>query len=132
MFSNNPANTHSLNSLLLCVQQAIITGSISSADIVNVLDIAIDISCHSSTSQTCIACDNDTLLSDRIQLAREKLGLSEVDLAQSLNTYSDHISGWECGTIEPPASVIIPLANALKCDPLWLLTGKSMDIAEES
>ncbi|MDH0315287.1 helix-turn-helix domain-containing protein [Klebsiella pasteurii] len=59
----------------------------------------------------------------RIQLARENLGLSEADLARQLNTYSDHISDWECGITEPPASMIIPLANALKCDPLWLLTG---------
>ncbi|TNL00616.1 hypothetical protein CYD30_28745, partial [Kosakonia cowanii] len=57
----------------------------------------------------------------RIQLAREDLGLTEADLARALNTYSDHISDWECGVTEPPASVIIPLANALKCDPLWLL-----------
>lgn len=68
----------------------------------------------------------------RIQIARENIGLSEADLAQTLNTYSDHISDWECGITEPPASVIIPLANALKCDPLWLLTGESMEIAEES
>lgn len=60
----------------------------------------------------------------RIQLARENLGLSEADLARKLNTYSDHISDWECGITEPPASRIIPLANALKCDPLWLLTGE--------
>ncbi|EAX4622199.1 helix-turn-helix domain-containing protein [Salmonella enterica subsp. arizonae] len=63
-------------------------------------------------------------IATRIQLARENLGLTEADLARKLNTYSDHISDWECGTTEPPASMIIPLANALKCDPLWLLTGE--------
>ncbi|MEQ5055775.1 helix-turn-helix domain-containing protein [Klebsiella michiganensis] len=62
-------------------------------------------------------------LNFRIQLARENLGLSEADLARQLNTYSDHISDWECGITEPPASMIIPLSSALKCDPLWLLTG---------
>ncbi|EPT4022365.1 helix-turn-helix domain-containing protein [Enterobacter roggenkampii] len=62
-------------------------------------------------------------LAFRIQIARENLGLSEADVARQLNTYSDHISDWECGTAEPSASQIIRLANALNCDPLWLLTG---------
>jgi len=57
----------------------------------------------------------------RIQLARENLDLTEAELAIKLNTYSDHISDWECEITEPPASMIIPLANALKCDPMWLL-----------
>ncbi|EJI4858947.1 helix-turn-helix domain-containing protein [Salmonella enterica] len=65
--------------------------------------------------------DGNLILGDRIQLARENLGLSEADLARQLGTYSDHISDWECGITEPPASMVIPLANALKCDPLWLL-----------
>lgn len=64
-------------------------------------------------------------LSERIQITRENLGLSEADLARQLNTYSDHISDWECGITEPPASMITPLANALKCDPLWLLSGEA-------
>lgn len=68
--------------------------------------------------------DGGMTIAFRIQLARENLGLTEADLARKLNTYSDHISDWECGTTEPPASMIIPLANALKCDPLWLLTGE--------
>lgn len=71
-------------------------------------------------------------IASRIQLARENLGLSEADLARLLNTYSDHISDWECGTNELPANIVIPLANALKCDPLWLLTGKLIATAEES
>lgn len=69
--------------------------------------------------------DGGMTIAFRIQLARENLGLSEADLARLLNTYSAHISDWEYGTTEPPASAIIPLANALKCDPLWLLTGNA-------
>lgn len=57
----------------------------------------------------------------RIQLARENLGLTEADVARELGIYSDHISDWECGITELPAGMVIPLANALKCDPLWLL-----------
>lgn len=66
----------------------------------------------------------------RIQLARKNLGLSEADVARQLNTYSDHISDWECSTAEPSASQIIPLANALNCDPLWLLTGDNPENAQ--
>lgn len=77
------------------------------------------------------SCPVPEAISFRIQLARERLDLTEADLARLLNTYSDHISDWECGTTEPPASMIIPLANALKCDPLWLLTG-NIEVAQES
>ncbi|MDQ4328825.1 helix-turn-helix domain-containing protein [Klebsiella michiganensis] len=69
-------------------------------------------------------------INGRILLARENLGLSEANLARKLNTYSDHISDWECGITEPPASMIIPLAHALKCDPLWLLTGNNAEVVE--
>ncbi|WP_181264144.1 hypothetical protein [Escherichia coli] len=40
-----------------------------------------------------------------------------------IHTYNDPINDWECGICEVPASQIIPLANALGCDPMWLLTG---------
>ncbi|EON9266295.1 helix-turn-helix domain-containing protein [Escherichia coli] len=59
----------------------------------------------------------------RIKSARTKLGLTESDLARMIHTYSDPINDWECGICEVPASQIIPLANALGCDPMWLLTG---------
>lgn len=72
-----------------------------------------------------------TTTSFRIQLARENLSLTEAELARKLGTYSNHISDWECGVTEPTASMILPLANALKCDPLWLLTG-DIEAAEES
>lgn len=73
----------------------------------------------------------DTLtIGTRIQIARQYLGMSEDDLARTLNTYSDHISDWECGITEPPSGMIIPLANALKCDPLWLLTGNNPEVVE--
>lgn len=78
-------------------------------------------STHQSVTLYAPSGDSGISLSDRIQLSRENLGLSEADLARQLGTYSDHISDWECGITEPPASMVIPLANALKCDPLWLL-----------
>ncbi|KAF1368749.1 helix-turn-helix domain-containing protein [Yokenella regensburgei] len=68
----------------------------------------------------------------RIQLTRENLGLSDAELARNLKTYSNIISDWECGITEPPASMVIPLANALKCDLLWLLAGEPVATADEA
>ncbi|EFI7716301.1 helix-turn-helix domain-containing protein [Escherichia coli] len=61
----------------------------------------------------------------RIKSARKKLGLTEADLARMIHTYSDPINDWECGICEVPADQIVPLASALNCDLVWLLTGKS-------
>lgn len=63
-------------------------------------------------------------IGSRIETVRKKLGLTEADLARMIHTYSDPISDWECGICEVPADQIVPLANALGCDPMWLLTGK--------
>lgn len=62
----------------------------------------------------------------RIKSARKKLGLTEADLARMIHTYSDPINDWECGVCEVPADQIVPLASALNCDLMWLLTGKSL------
>ncbi|EOG3074586.1 helix-turn-helix domain-containing protein [Salmonella enterica] len=64
-------------------------------------------------------------LGNRIQIAREKLGLSEVDLAEKLDIHPGYVLTWEDGTDQPLAGMIIPLANALRCDPMWLLTGEN-------
>ncbi|EGG3069941.1 helix-turn-helix domain-containing protein [Salmonella enterica] len=61
----------------------------------------------------------------RIQLARKDIGMSEDDLAEKLNIHPGDILTWEDGTDQPMAGMIIPLATALKCDPMWLLTGNS-------
>ena len=68
--------------------------------------------------------DGGMTIAFRIQLARENIGLTEADLARQLNTHSDYVLFWERGDTEIPANMIIPLSNALKCDPLWLLTGE--------
>lgn len=62
-------------------------------------------------------------ISSRIQLARENLGLSEADLAGMLGLIPECIADWEDGNCPVEATYITPLATALKCDPLWLLTG---------
>ncbi|EAX4765273.1 helix-turn-helix domain-containing protein [Salmonella enterica subsp. enterica serovar Louisiana] len=146
MFSTNN-DPKSINSLLLCAQVALLSGTVPSIDVINVLDVAqdlISLTVNSSASSEISATNSDKeqstslytpyagelSLSDRIQLARKNLSLSEAELARKLNAYSDHISDWECDITEPPASMIIPLANALKCDPLWLLTGNNPKVVE--
>ncbi|EDT3088916.1 helix-turn-helix domain-containing protein [Salmonella enterica subsp. enterica serovar Newport] len=64
-------------------------------------------------------------IGNRIQIARENLGMSLDDLAASvLPDDVEVVSEWENGKSEPCASEIIRLSQALKCDPMWLLTGK--------
>ncbi|EOG3474579.1 helix-turn-helix domain-containing protein, partial [Salmonella enterica] len=64
-------------------------------------------------------------IGNRIQIARENLGMSHDNLAEKLDIHPGYVLTWEDGTDQPLAGMIIPLANALRCDPMWLLTGKS-------
>ncbi|ECB1914788.1 helix-turn-helix domain-containing protein [Salmonella enterica subsp. diarizonae] len=64
-------------------------------------------------------------IGNRIQIARENLDMSEDELAEKLNIHPGDVLAWEDSTDQLPAEMIIPLANALKCDPMWLLTGES-------
>lgn len=68
-------------------------------------------------------------IGNRIQMAREDLGMSEDDLAEKLNIHPGDVLTWEDGADQLPAEMIIPLANALKCDPMWLLCGNNANQA---
>ncbi|WOJ16101.1 helix-turn-helix domain-containing protein [Citrobacter koseri] len=68
-------------------------------------------------------CDGRLSIGERIQLARENLEFSEAELAGMLNLIPECISDWEEESCPVEATYIIPLANALKCDPMWLLDG---------
>ncbi|ECO0851691.1 helix-turn-helix domain-containing protein [Salmonella enterica subsp. enterica serovar Newport] len=71
----------------------------------------------------------DTLtIGARIQHARENLGMSKAALANKLDLTPECIADWEDGNCPLEASYVIPLANALKCDPMWLLTGNPVDV----
>ncbi|HAT1683132.1 TPA: helix-turn-helix domain-containing protein [Klebsiella oxytoca] len=74
--------------------------------------------------------DPDTTIGNRIQIAREKLGLSKAELASKLNVTYSNVDAWETGITEPSSSMVIPLSRALKCDPMWLLAGESVPHAE--
>lgn len=64
----------------------------------------------------------------RIQIARENLDMSKAALANKLDLTPECIADWEDGNCPLEASYAIPLANALKCDLMWLLTGNPVDV----
>ncbi|EOZ4489003.1 helix-turn-helix domain-containing protein [Salmonella enterica subsp. diarizonae] len=71
-------------------------------------------------------CDDGALIGYRIQLARENLDMSLDDLAAAVIPGDvEVLLEWENNKSEPCASEIIRLSQALKCDPMWLLTGES-------
>ncbi|HDQ6740406.1 TPA: helix-turn-helix domain-containing protein, partial [Escherichia coli O128AB:H2] len=67
-----------------------------------------------------------------IRTQRESCGLSTAELATLLGVDEETIIQWENGKAEPLASQVIPLANILDCDPMWLLTGFHSDTTKES
>ncbi len=61
---------------------------------------------------------------NRIRTQREACGLTTAELAKLLDLNEEIIIQWESGEYEPTISMLIPLANILGCDPMWLLTGE--------
>ncbi len=61
---------------------------------------------------------------NRIRTQREACGLTTAELARLLDLDEEIIIQWESGEYEPTISMLIPLANILGCDPMWLLTGE--------
>jgi DNA-binding XRE family transcriptional regulator len=60
-----------------------------------------------------------------LRTQREACGLTTAELAQLLDLDEEIIIQWESGgDYEPTISMLIPLANILGCDPMWLLTGE--------
>ncbi|EAZ4483933.1 hypothetical protein CAJ22_25025 [Salmonella enterica] len=79
-----------------------------------------------SNKQLCSPYNGRLSIGDHIQLARKNLGMSLDDLAAAV--IPDDVEAlleWENNKSEPCASEIIRLSQALKCDPMWLLTGES-------
>ncbi|MDJ6542618.1 helix-turn-helix domain-containing protein [Salmonella enterica] len=71
---------------------------------------------------------NQPTIGARIQHARENLDMSKDDLAEKLDVHPGNVLAWEYDDDQPLAGMIIPLANALKCDPMWLLSGNPLDV----
>jgi DNA-binding XRE family transcriptional regulator len=68
--------------------------------------------------------DKNTAINERLRAQRETCGLTTTELARLLDLDEEIILQWERGDYEPTISMLIPLANVLGCDPMWLLTGE--------
>ncbi|EAA7987441.1 helix-turn-helix transcriptional regulator [Salmonella enterica] len=66
-------------------------------------------------------------ISERVKSLRTELGLTQAQLATRAKTSQQAIEQLENGKIKRPR-YIIELANALNCDPSWLLTGEGNQI----
>lgn len=60
-----------------------------------------------------------------LRTQREACGLTTAELARLLDLDEEIIIQWESGEYEPTISMLIPLANILGCDAMWLLTGET-------
>ncbi|EAP0942978.1 helix-turn-helix domain-containing protein [Salmonella enterica] len=68
----------------------------------------------------------DTLtIGARIRQLRKERMLTQAELAAATDVTTQAISLWENDNTTMSVDKLIPLANALKCDPMWLLTGQS-------
>ncbi|HFD9219018.1 TPA: helix-turn-helix domain-containing protein [Salmonella enterica] len=68
----------------------------------------------------------------RIRQLRKERMLTQAELAKSVDVQPNLVTMWESNTTEPRAKHIIPLSSALKCDPVWLLTGNPLDVKAAS
>ncbi|WP_373205696.1 helix-turn-helix domain-containing protein [Clostridium tertium] len=66
------------------------------------------------------------MLSDILKELREDKGLNQTDLATILNVSRQTISGYETGSIEPPFSTLIKLADIYNCS-LDYLAGRTKE-----
>ena len=54
-----------------------------------------------------------TLVSNKIIQARERLGLTQQQLAEKLCVTNKAVSKWECGVTLPDISLLVPLCRVL-------------------
>jgi len=66
------------------------------------------------------------MLHDLLKELREDKGLNQNDLADILNVTRQTISGYETGSIEPPFSTLIKLADIYNCS-LDYLAGRTKE-----
>lgn len=96
-----------------------------------------------SNENQCALLDGAPPLNDRIYLGRENTSigdtirdlrksqqLTQKQIAESIGVTPGAVTQWELGATEPSWKYILPLSNALKCDPLWLLTGNNPETTE--
>lgn len=66
---------------------------------------------------------------DRMTAARERLGLTQAQLAQRLGVKTQTITAWEQDRAEPRANRLQMLAGMLNVPMVWLMTGAGQGLA---
>lgn len=66
----------------------------------------------------------------RIRAARDRLGITQDDLAHAIGVKPHTVSRWERNAHMPEAKHLPDLARALSVDLTWLLEGDSASAAE--
>jgi transcriptional regulator with XRE-family HTH domain len=66
---------------------------------------------------------------DRVAAAREKIGLSQGDLARRLGVKDKTILAWENDVSEPRANKLSMMSGVLNVSMRWLLTGEGEEVA---
>lgn len=152
MFSSDSINLNekvsTLGSLIVCVQSAMASGSMPNEDAINVMGVILDYatsiksdendgasiaitishpaSNNNKDSLTQITQENASI-GDRIRHRRKDLDLRQVEIADAVSVSAQAVSLWEKNETVPGSDKVIPLSSALKCDPLWLLTGNNAE-----
>lgn len=76
-------------------------------------------------AETIVTNTSGTTLGDRIKIRRKALGFSRLDVALLLGVKDGAISMWERDASSPTCNKLAKLAEALKCDPRWLMFGET-------
>lgn len=59
-----------------------------------------------------------------IKNAREKAGLTQVQVAKAMNVHQSAVALWEAGETQPRADKLLRLAEVLKCSVIDLLANE--------
>ncbi|MCN9460993.1 helix-turn-helix domain-containing protein [Escherichia coli] len=114
-----------LSSLITLIAKATPDATLSS-DIESCAGLAWDMtnSISRKLSSAMLLQNKNSAINNRLCTQREACGLTTAELARLLDLDEEIIIQWESGEYEPTISMLIPLANILGCDPMWLLTGE--------
>ncbi len=114
-----------LGSLITLIAKATPDATLSS-DIESCAGLAWDMtnSISRKLSSAMLLQNKNSAINNRLRTQREACGLTTAELARLLDLDEEIIIQWESGEYEPTISMLIPLANILGCDAMWLLTGE--------
>lgn len=68
--------------------------------------------------------DGMETIGERMKAARERLGLSQEEVARRAGLTLQSVYRYESGKVEPKISNVTSIATALECDPAWLTFGE--------